>query len=281
MVLSITRHDRDVAGLTYVYPVVSRRAGGVSIGINLNPNNACNWRCLYCQVPDLKRGGAPDIDLVLLEHELRAFIEYVMNGDFMATQVPPEARRLNDIALSGNGEPTSASCFHEVIQLIGRVMRDFDLLGKIKVVLITNGSLMNRTLVREGLANMRALGGEVWFKVDRGTAAQMSLINQVNAMPERVLRHLRQAALSCPTWVQTCMFKLDGLPPDDQEIEAYLALLRQARDGGVALGGVLLYGIARQSTQPEAARLSPCDADWMQMLADKIAELGLQVKLSI
>ncbi|MCZ7653212.1 MAG: hypothetical protein M5R42_01445 [Rhodocyclaceae bacterium] len=33
-------HSRDSAGLTYVYPVVSRRAGGVSIGINPNPNNA-------------------------------------------------------------------------------------------------------------------------------------------------------------------------------------------------------------------------------------------------
>ena len=50
-------HDRDVAGLTYVYPVVSRRAGGVSVGINLSPNNACNWRCVYCQVPNLQRGA--------------------------------------------------------------------------------------------------------------------------------------------------------------------------------------------------------------------------------
>ncbi|MDX9945398.1 MAG: radical SAM protein, partial [Azonexus sp.] len=33
-------HSRDSAGLRYVYPVISRRAGGVSVGINLNPNNA-------------------------------------------------------------------------------------------------------------------------------------------------------------------------------------------------------------------------------------------------
>ncbi|MCZ7653281.1 MAG: hypothetical protein M5R42_01880 [Rhodocyclaceae bacterium] len=70
--LDVTDHSRDSAGLTYVYPVVSRRAGGVSIGINLNPNNACNWRCIYCQVPDLKRGAAPLIDLDRLEGECGA-----------------------------------------------------------------------------------------------------------------------------------------------------------------------------------------------------------------
>lgn len=40
--LSVHDQSRDSAGLRYVYPVVSRRAGGVSVGINLNVNNACN-----------------------------------------------------------------------------------------------------------------------------------------------------------------------------------------------------------------------------------------------
>ena len=73
--------------MTYVYPVVSRRAGGVSIGINLNPNNACNWRCIYCQVPELKRGSAPTIDLVKLEAELKAFLHEIVYGDFMQVKV--------------------------------------------------------------------------------------------------------------------------------------------------------------------------------------------------
>src|SRR5512137_1721018 len=115
--LNTTDHSRDSAGLVYVYPVVSRRAGGVSVGINLNPNNACNWRCIYCQVPNLTRGTAPAIDLALLEKELKGFLYEVQQGDFMQ-RVPPEVRRLNDIALSGNGEPTSVQEFAEVIELI-------------------------------------------------------------------------------------------------------------------------------------------------------------------
>ena len=54
--------------------LTASRAGGVSIGINLNTNNACNWRCIYCQVPELARGTAPPIDLLLLEKELAAFV---------------------------------------------------------------------------------------------------------------------------------------------------------------------------------------------------------------
>ena len=74
--------------MTYIYPVMSRRAGGVSIGVNLNPNNACNWRCIYCQVPELSRGTAPAIDLAKLEAELRALLHEILHGDFMQSQVP-------------------------------------------------------------------------------------------------------------------------------------------------------------------------------------------------
>ena len=86
--LNIVNHDRGSAALRYVYPVVSRRAGGVSVGINLNPNNACNWRCIYCQVPDLTRGAAPPVDLALLESELRNFLDELLHGDFMQSRVP-------------------------------------------------------------------------------------------------------------------------------------------------------------------------------------------------
>ena len=113
--LNAIDHSRDSAGLTYVYPVVSRRAGGVSIGINLNPNNACNWRCIYCQVPNLTRGTAPRIDLSKLRNELHFFLNELINGEFMLKYVPEEVRVIRDIALSGNGEPTSAKEFDQVI----------------------------------------------------------------------------------------------------------------------------------------------------------------------
>jgi wyosine [tRNA(Phe)-imidazoG37] synthetase (radical SAM superfamily) len=278
--LTPVNHDRDSAGMTYVYPVVSRRAGGVSVGVNLNPNNACNWACIYCQVPELTRGSAPEIDLAQLETELRAMLADIVDGDFMQTRVPEGARRLNDIALSGNGEPTSARAFPQVIELVGRVMADFGLVNRIKLVLITNGSLADRPRVQEGLKKMAALNGEVWFKFDRATAAGMRSVNQTRIAPEKQFERLAATARLCPTWLQTCMFALDGAPPDDAEQAAYLAAVERIRQQRIPLRGVLLYGLARPSMQPQAGRLGALPAAWLEAFAEKIRAAGLPVKVS-
>ena len=278
--LTAFNHDRDTAGMTYVYPVVSRRAGGVSVGVNLNPNNACNWACVYCQVPNLVRGTAPDIDLAQLETELRTMLADIQHGDFMQMRVPEGARRLNDIALSGNGEPTSAKTFPQVIDLIGRVMDDFALTGRTKLVLITNGSLADRPRVRDGLGKMAALNGEVWFKFDSATASGMRTINQTRISPDRQFERLALAATLCPTWLQTCMFALDGAPPSEVEQNAYLSAVTRSLQQGIPLKGVLLYGLARPSMQPQASRLSALPGDWLEAFAAKIRAAGLPVKVS-
>ncbi|MFO7541206.1 MAG: radical SAM protein [Thiobacillus sp.] len=267
--------------MTYVYPVVSRRAGGVSVGVNLNPNNACNWACVYCQVPNLVRGTAPDIDLVRLETELRAMLADILHGDFMQTRVPEGARRLNDIALSGNGEPTSAKAFPRVIELIGQVMSDVGLAGTIKLVLITNGSLIDRPRVQEGLRKMAALNGEVWFKFDSATASGMRAINQTRISPDRQFERLTIAASLCPTWLQTCVFARDGMPPSASEQAAYLDRVAHIRQQSIPVRGVLLYGLARQSMQPQASRLEALPAEWLNGFADSIRAAGLPVKVSL
>jgi wyosine [tRNA(Phe)-imidazoG37] synthetase (radical SAM superfamily) len=282
--LTPRNHDRDNAGMTYVYPVVSRRAGGVSVGVNLNPNNACNWACVYCQVPNLTRGAAPDIDLAQLEAELRAMLADILHGDFMQTRVPEAARRLNDIALSGNGEPTSARAFPQIIELIGRVMAEFDLVGPerktAKLVLITNGSLADRARVQEGLRKMAALNGEVWFKFDSATAAGMRAVNQTRISPDKQFERLAVTARLCPTWLQTCVFALDGAPPSEVEQVAYLAAVKRIKQEGIPVQGVLLYGLARPSMQPQAGRLSALPVEWLEAFAEKIRAAGLPVKVS-
>ena len=278
--LSISDHSREAAGLTYVYPVISRRAGGVSVGINLNPNNACNWRCIYCQVPNLKRGAAPAIDLRKLDSELRGFLRELLVGDFMESKVRPEARRLNDIAISGNGEPTSSMQFAEVVDLIAKVIDDCGLKNKIKLVLITNGSLMHRATVEKGLLKMKNINGEVWFKLDSATAAGTRRINGVQRTPEKTLQDLRIAVSLCPTWLQTCVFALDGKPPSSAERAAYLNFISDLKQNKVQVEGVLLYGLARPSMQPEAPRLSALPKEWLDEFAHAIRSAGLQVRVS-
>ncbi|MDD5301006.1 MAG: radical SAM protein [Gallionella sp.] len=278
--LSTLNHDRDSAALRYVYPVVSRRAGGVSIGINLNPNNACNWRCIYCQVPDLTRGTALPVDLGILENELRSFINELLHGDFMQSRVPEGIRHINDIALSGNGEPTSAAEFAQVVELIGRVRRETALPETLKTVLITNGSLLYRSEVQQGLRTMAQINGEIWFKLDRASEAGMRLVNDTSTSMNKVRDNLITAIALCPTWLQTCWFALDGEPPGKQDEEDYLDFISALLRDGHKPQGVLLYGLARPSMQAEATRLSALPAESLQAFAGRIGRL-LPVKVSV
>ncbi len=276
-VLSVHDHRRDIAGLTYVYPVVSRRAGGVSVGVNLNTNSACNWRCVYCQVPGLVRGAAPKVDLDLLESELEFLLRQIVRGDYLERNVAEGARRLNDIALSGNGEPTSAREFDQVVERIGQVRRRLGLSDSIKTILITNGSLLHRPEIKAGLSRLRDLAGEVWFKLDRGSVFERERLNGTSISNARVMQRLAIAARLCSTWIQTCMFALDGVAPSAATVQEYLELLQLALARELQVKGVLLYGLARVSQQPEAQRLSPVSGDWLDQLAARIRLLGLPV----
>jgi wyosine [tRNA(Phe)-imidazoG37] synthetase (radical SAM superfamily) len=276
-VLTVTDHNRDVSGLRYIYPVVSRRAGGVSIGINLNINNACNWRCIYCNVPELTRRTPPPIDLIILERELRTFLDNVLHGDFMQQQVSESDRQLKDIAFSGNGEPTSAKEFPQVLDLVKKVLHDVGLLGTIKIRLITNGSMMNKQPVLKSIQQLAECNGEVWFKLDAGTKEGIARINDVNVKPSSHIARLKNCAKACPTFIQTCMFALDEVAPSENEVLAYLGQISQVKD---VIQGVHLYGIARQSMQPEAPRLSQLSSEWLEMLAERIRELGITVQVS-
>lgn len=279
--LTTRDHRRDNAGLTYVYAVVSRRAGGVSVGVNLNPNQACNWRCAYCQVPGLVRGKGPPIDLALLRAELDELLGEIVSGSFMEDRVAEDMRRLNDVALSGNGEPTTSPDFAAAVEVVREALGALDLLGQIKLVLITNGSLLDQPKVSAAVARLAEAGGEVWFKFDRATKEGFREVNDTGIDPRDHLARLSRCARICPTWVQTCAFARDGLPPSEAERSAYLSALSDLVAEGVPLKGVLLYGLARDSHQPEASSLSALPGEWLEALGKEIRALGLEAKVTV
>jgi len=274
--LSINNHDRDVAQLEYVYPVISRRAGGVSLGINLNPNHMCNWQCVYCQVPNLKRGVGPHIDLQLLATELNGFLTGLLDGSYMQKHVPIECRKFCDLAISGNGEPTTCPNFGDVIELLIEIMQQHHL--DIPLRLITNGSSIHKDNVQAGLRLMKRQKGEVWFKVDTIGEQETQAINGVSLSPKWQEKQLKLCAEACPTWLQTCVLKQQSL--SDTYEQHYLSWLQEVLQQGIKLEGVLLYGLARPSMQKNSALLESAGEQWMQKFAQKIESLGLNVKVS-
>jgi wyosine [tRNA(Phe)-imidazoG37] synthetase (radical SAM superfamily) len=280
MTLRIDRHDRDAAGMTYVYAVASRRSGGVSIGVNLNTNNACNWRCIYCQVPGLVYGRAPRLDLDLLERELLTLLAEVQTPSWLARHAPEGFRRLADVAFSGNGEPTMSGQFAGAVRVAVRALERFGLMGRVGLVLITNGSLVHRPLVREGLALLAKHAGEAWFKLDSATGEGLAGLNSWKGGLPRHLENLRRCAAIVPTWIQTIVFQRSGTPPSEHEQQAYLDCLRELVEADVPLRGVRLYGLARPSHQPEAPELAPLPAGWLEEFGRRIEAVGLPVQVS-
>lgn len=279
--LTIKDHSRDVAGLKYIYPVLSRRAGGLSIGVNLNTNNACNWRCIYCQVPGLVKGAAPEIDLDLLATELRLFLDLVLSGRFYQQfQVEESQRVIKDIAISGNGEPTSAKDFARITKLIGEIATEKKLLPKIKLVLITNGSLIHQEWVQQGLKQWHLFGGEVWFKLDSATEAGRKRLNNTSMTDTRVLNNIIACAGVCVTKIQTCLLDDNNKGLTEVEQKAFIRLMQEVK-AKTNVKEIMLYTLARPSYQPEAKQIKPLQLKVMEDFAQGIRALGMIVHVNV
>ena len=264
-----------------MYPVLSRRSGGLSIGINLNTNNACNWACVYCQVPQLSRGSAPAADLSILRQELELLLDLYLSGKLAQQyQLSGKEALLRDIAISGNGEPTSCPNFSEVVTLIDEITQTTELTGKTKLILITNGSLVHRSTVRDGLAVWKKMGGEVWFKIDRASSEGMEAVNQVHLPLSRVEKNLAICLDLVPTWIQTCLFTWNGAPPNEKDATAFIRLMNKLAHSRHPPRGILLYSLARPSHQPDADLLGKIPLDWAESFRQELLALGLEVRLN-
>jgi wyosine [tRNA(Phe)-imidazoG37] synthetase (radical SAM superfamily) len=278
--LSTADHDSSGAGLTYVYPVVSRRAGGLSIGINFNTNNNCNWRCIYCQVPQLQLGAAPPLDFKLLEYELRNFLEDVIKGAFYDRfKIGSVEPHIKDIAIAGNGEPTTLKQFPEAVELIGKIGSELGVFPVSRYILITNGSLIHHVRIQDGLRCLKRYGGEVWFKVDSATPDGKRLLNNTTLSNAAVLANLQQSAKLCSTSIQTCLVDYRNQGFQLAEKQALLAFLANVKHK-TAVDTVMLYTLARPSQQAEAVELQAMNPEILQAFAKELQEMGFKVSVN-
>jgi wyosine [tRNA(Phe)-imidazoG37] synthetase (radical SAM superfamily) len=272
-------HLREADGLRYAYAVISRRSRGISLGVNLNWNNACNWRCVYCQVPGLVLGKAPPVELGRLRADFEGLLDAVLSGAWQASRVPPVHGELMDVAFSGNGEPTSSPHFPEAVELVGAALQARNLVGRVPLVLITNGSLVHQPRVEAAIRRLSDFGGEVWFKLDSATDAGIARMNSAHSGAARQLDNLRRCARACRTFVQSIALVRAGVKPDEAELRALQDALRTLHAEGVPLAGVLLYGYARASHQPEASELAALPEADLRALGARLAEAGYEVRV--
>ncbi|MCS7303616.1 MAG: radical SAM protein [Thermoguttaceae bacterium] len=272
-----TSHPRSFADFQYVYPVVSRRAGGISLGVNLNLDKRCNFNCIYCQVDRRDLAAQKELedrsscasclegmgadsslaknvhqqqftDIHRLEVELESALQMWQSGQLLQIRpfadLPPELRRLNDIALSGDGEPTLYRNFPEIVACCA-VVRRRHRLADLKLVLITNASLLDQPYVQEGLAILDQNNGEIWAKLDAGTESYFRQVARTSLPLERIVRNIQQTACVRPVVIQSLFMRIAGQGPPPEELAAYCQRLKEIGESGGQIKLVQIYTIAR------------------------------------
>jgi wyosine [tRNA(Phe)-imidazoG37] synthetase (radical SAM superfamily) len=257
-------HPRDWRENRYVYPVLSRRSGGLSIGVNLNPDKACNFDCVYCQVDRTVPPTVRKVDVEILRRELDRLAGLAASGAIFDEPpfdaAPPALRRLNDIAFSGDGEPTTSPEFLPAVQAAAQIKAAHGL-DDVKIVLITDACYLTRPKVREALAILDANNGELWAKLDAGTEAYYRRVNRPNYPLTHVMENIVDAARIRPVVIQALWMRIDGAPPPAAEVEAFADRLNEIRVAGGTIKLVQVYTIARQPAESYVTPLADGEVD--------------------
>jgi wyosine [tRNA(Phe)-imidazoG37] synthetase (radical SAM superfamily) len=274
-----TKHARTWESYRFVYPVVSRRSRGLSIGINLNPDKICNFDCVYCSVDRTIPPVETEVDLGVVRDELARLLDLAVSGDIWThspfDQTPENLRRLNDIAFSGDGEPTSFAQFGAACSLTVDIVKRSGVQPAPKIIVITNATLFHRPEVATALKFLDQHNGEIWAKLDAGTEEYFQQIERTKVPLQQVLDNILAAGRGRPIVIQSLFLKLAGAAPSDAEIAAYVNRLRDLVAGGCRIKLVQVYTIARP---PAEASVTPLESDAIDRIVARVRQLGLSAE---
>ncbi|MFM2090597.1 MAG: hypothetical protein RLZZ127_1086 [Planctomycetota bacterium] len=271
-------HTRAFAANRYVYPVISRRSKGLSVGVNLNPDKVCNFDCVYCCVDRRSPGDRRPVDLTVLGQELDALLGAVADGSFWRLapfdRTPEALRRFNDIAFSGDGEPTTCPEFPAAAALVAARRAAHGLEGA-KTVVITNATVLDRAPVAAAIDRLRPQD-EIWGKLDAGTEAHYQAVDRSKTPLTKVLANLLATGRRRDLTIQSLFMTLHGEPPAETELDAWAERLSELRRDGARIRLVQVYTTARETTEAYVGAL-PRDA--LDRIADRARRLGLEAEV--
>jgi wyosine [tRNA(Phe)-imidazoG37] synthetase (radical SAM superfamily) len=240
----------------FVYAVVSARARGLSVGININPDKDCNFNCVYCEVH--RNGELRDhLNVDVLASELNKTLALVRAGRLRDRpwyrSLPDELLQLRHVALSGDGEPTLSPRFTEALQAVIHV-RAVAGYPFFKLVLITNSTGLDLPHVQEGLKSFTP-SDEIWAKLDGGTQAYLNKVNQAEVPLDKILSNIALVGRQRPIIIQSLFPAINGEEPPLEEIEQYARRLLELKNSGADIPLVQIYSATRPSANSHCSHL--------------------------
>jgi wyosine [tRNA(Phe)-imidazoG37] synthetase (radical SAM superfamily) len=239
---------RNFLNNRFVYVVLSPRARGLSVGVNMNPDQHCDFDCIYCEVNRSKPAEVARLDTAVMAQELERTLTYVTSPEFRQIgpyhHLPTELLRLQHVTVSGDGEPTLAENFAEAVREIVHVRA----LGKLpffKLVLITNCSGLDRSDVQQGV-KLLTRTDEIWAKLDGGTQAYLNKVNRpYGVLLEKILSNILLLGRQRPIVIQSLFPAINGEEPPPEEIEQFAMRLRELKESGAQISLVQIYSATR------------------------------------
>ena len=248
---------RDFLDNRFVYAVVSARARGLSVGVNMCPDKNCNFRCVYCEVHRNGAVPAEQLDVDTLAAELKKTLTYVRAGRLRERPwyrtLPDDLLQLRHVALSGDGEPTLSPQFAEALQAVVHV-RALSGFPFFKLVLLTNSTGLDQPHVLHGLKHLTR-SDEVWAKLDGGTQAYVNKVNRASVPLEKILSNILLLGRQRPVVIQSLFPAINGEQPPLEEIEQYARRLLELKKAGAQISLVQIYSGTRPSPNSESGHL--------------------------
>jgi len=242
----------------FVYAVISQRAHGLSIGVNLNPDKRCSFDCVYCEVNRDTPGRERKVDTKVLAKELHRLLRLTFDDQLQDLawfrHLPPELLQLKEVALSGDGEPTLCPNFDDVLREV-LYLRSTGEFPFFKIVLITNTVGVEAPQVMRGL-KLLAHEDEIWAKLDAGTQQHLDKVNRSDIPLWRILANILALGKRRPIIIQSLFPLINGQKPPWAEIEQYVLRLKELKAAGAQIKLVQVYSAHRPPHRRNCEHLS-------------------------
>lgn len=253
--------DRVIFG-----PVNSRRLG-VSLGINLLPNDSklCNFDCIYCECG----WNSTDIKTEKKKFHPRKLVHDSLNKKLQEMKNKSEAPDV--ITFAGNGEPTMHPEFNEIIS--DTIFLRDNYFPHAKIAVLSNATMLHNKKVVQALKKV----DQNILKLDSAFEQTIQALN-LPKKPIVVDNLIEQFKQFKGKFILQTMFvkgEYKGVQIDntsESELEAWLQIINTIRPEEV-----MIYTIARDTPINTLEKISKGKLD---EIASRVLEMGIKTQVS-
>jgi len=265
----------------FVYLLLSARAGGMTIGVDLEPDKECNPSCTQCDIHRVGRLLEPRLDVQGMADELTRTLALFRGGRVRELPnyrlVPDQLLHLRHVSLVGESEPTlAADCFEAFEAVIHiRALSGF---GFFKLVLMTNGAGLDQPGAQQRSLRHLTRMDEIWLRLDGGTQTYINKANHSGASLEKVLANILLLGRQRPVIIQSLFPAIHGEGPSIEEIEQYGQRLLELKNAGAQISHVQVYSATCPAAFPPFSHLS---LKALSLIAKSVRQIsGLKTEIS-